>query len=59
MKVKVKAKSGQVCRLTESLCVTDKPVEVELTPMVRRRLRDGSLGKVEPKEKPPKKQNDK
>lgn len=41
--IKVKAQPGQVCRLTGSLCVKDKPVDVELSVMVRRRLRDGSL----------------
>lgn len=41
--IKVKAQSGQVCRLSDSLCVKDEPVDVELTIMVRRRLRDGSL----------------
>lgn len=52
MKVTVQAKPAHTCRLTESLCVTDKPVQVELTTVVRRRLRDGSLVKVdESKEK--------
>lgn len=56
MKVTVKTKPGQVCRLTESLCVGESPAHVELTSMVRRRLRDGSLIKVdESKEKEPEK----
>ncbi len=41
--MKVKAQPGQQCRLTDSLCIKDKPVDVEPTATVRRRLRDGSL----------------
>ncbi len=41
--IKVKAQPGHQCRLSDSLCVTDKPAEVELTTTVSRRLKDGSL----------------
>lgn len=51
MKVTVQAKPAHTCRLTESLCVTDKPMQVELTTVVRRRLRDGSLIKVDESQK--------
>lgn len=43
MKIKVKAQPGQVCRLSESVCVTEKEQAVELTTDVRRRIKDGSL----------------
>jgi hypothetical protein len=43
MNIKVKAQPGQVCRLSEELCVSDKETQVKLTTFVRRRLRDGSL----------------
>jgi len=43
MKIKVKAQPGQVCRLSESVCVTEKPMEVEKTTTVLRRIKDGSL----------------
>jgi hypothetical protein len=51
MKVKVKAKPKHICRLTDSLCVKDEIVEVELNGMVRRRLRDGSLIKIDENKK--------
>ncbi|WP_432473335.1 hypothetical protein [Amphritea sp. HPY] len=43
MKIKVKAQPGQVCRLSDSVCVTEKEKSVELTTTVRRRIKDGSL----------------
>jgi hypothetical protein len=43
MKIKVKAQPGQTCRLSDAVCVTETVVEIELTTVVRRRLRDGSL----------------
>ncbi len=43
MKVKVKAHPGQTCRLSDAVCISDKPTEVQKTTMVRRRLADGSL----------------
>lgn len=43
MKVKVKAQPRQVCRLSDAVCITDKPTEIHKTTMVRRRLADGSL----------------
>jgi len=43
MQIKVKAKTEQFCRLSDELRITDKEASVELTTMVRRRLRDGSL----------------
>jgi hypothetical protein len=56
MKITVQAKPAHTCRLTESLCVKDTPVQVELNSTVRRRLRDGSLIKVDDsKEKEPEK----